>query len=204
MPRIVKRMTTAKDELERIERTTDWPVLIEGVLSDVPNARPLVKAVNRWGQCFEIVYQGPPLEPDFPEPLRAFFRRLAAADFPPELLDWLESFRTKHGRIPATSDVPRKLRALMPTGKHSGRPRCDTQRWQAARRAWQAALWTESYEECRETIDYLGEELNRTFGFTQEDVRGARPHELALEKLSNETKLSPSRLQDIMGHRKRK
>lgn len=131
-------------------------------------------------------------------------KRLAAADFPPELLKWIDAFQEKHGRLPARKDVPRKLRNLIPGDKPKGPPRCDTKRFQAARRAWLIIGLTDSYQTRRETISHLGEYLTSTFGYTPEDVRGDRPNRLALEKLHQETGLSVSRLQDLMGHRKRK
>lgn len=196
-------MANAPEELAEIESTTDWPALIEMALADPPKPDPLLLKVNRWAAVFSVVYDGQPFEPDFPEPVRVFFRRLAAADFPPELLEWIEKFQVRHDRKPGTSDIPRRLRHLIPSDKPNGRPRADTRRWLAARRAWQAAIFSGSYEMRRDLIANVGEYMTSTFGFTPDDVRGERPHLLALEKMTEETGLSVSRLQDLMGHRKR-
>lgn len=194
----------ARADLDLIEKTTDWQALVDMALADPPRPDDLLFAANRWSTVFSVVYGGAPLEPDYPDLLRNFFRRLAAADFPPELLAWIDDFEAKHGRKPAESDLPRRLRPLIPSNKPNGRPRADTRRWQAARRAWTAAVLKGSYETRRDVIANMGEALSNAFGYSQASIQGDRPSSLAIEKLTEETGLSKSRLADLMGHRKRK
>lgn len=197
---------TARDELDLIERSTDWPALIEMAMADPPNPSELLFHFNQWAWTFKAVYGGEPLEPDFPEPMRAFFRRLAGADYPPELMKWIDTFEAKHGRKPKIVDIPRSLRSLIPGDtKKGGRPRLDTKRWRDARAAWTAEVLKGSYEARRDGIA-MGKECGfvSCFGYSQFDMNGDRPSSLAIEKLSEETGLSESRLADLMGHRKPK
>ncbi len=199
-------MSTAREELAEIESTTDWSALIEMALADPPEPQELFFRFQRWATAFSVVYGGQPLEPDFPEPMRAFFRRLAFADIPPVLIGWVGSFEARHGRKPRKEEIPPRFRGLLPSDtKRGGRPRLDTKRWRDARVAWVAEVFRGSYEARRDGIQ-IGREagFSSCFGFSPEDMNGDSPSSLALEKLSEETTLSPSRLADLMGHRKRR
>lgn len=199
--------TTAKAELLRIEESTDWGGLIDLALSDPPTPMPLFWAVRKWGIVFEVVYGGPPMNGDFPEPMERFFRRLALADFSPELIEWVDSYEKKYGRKPSEASIPKQLRKLLPGDtQNGGRPRLDTVRWRNARAAWTQAVLKGSYEERRETIEFLGKSgvADTCFGFNRASMMEDRPSQLAMEKLQNETGLSESRLADLMGHRKKK
>lgn len=197
----------AADDLKRIEETTDWQALVDLALAVPPNPGPLLHAGSGWASVFSVVYHGPPLEADYPEPVRAFFRRLAWADVPPELIEWVERFESKHSRKPKLHEIPKRLRLLIPGDrKAGGRPRIDTKRWRDAAAAWTAAVFRESYEARRDTISFFKRAggFKSLFGFSIADVRGDRPSSLALEKLAEEAGLSRSRLADIMGHRRKK
>lgn len=199
--------TTAKAELLRIEESTDWEGLIGLALSAPPNPVPLFRAVRKWGIVFEVVYGGPPMNGDFPEPMDRFFRRLALADFSPELIEWVDSYEKKYGRKPSEASIPKQLRKLLPEDtQNGGRPRLDTVRWRNAKAAWTEVNLRGSYEARREMIESLGKTgvAETCFGFDRPSMMGDRPSKLAMEKLKDETGLSESRLADLMGHRKKR
>lgn len=203
--------TTAKTELQEIEESTEWELLIEQACAIPPAPNALISHLQRWGVRFEVVYGGPPLIPDFPMPVQAFFRRLALAGFPPALLEWIDAFEARKGRQPTEAEIPKRLRSLIPgDARDGGPPRLDTKRWLDARRAWTAAVYKGSYELRRETIEQLGKSgvASNCFGFDRTTMQQERPSDLAMGKLMEETwpigGLSASRLADLMGHRKPK
>lgn len=81
----------ATDDLRSIEETTDWAALIEMALAVPPQPALLAQRLRRWATVFQVVHHGAPEEADYPEPIRVFFRRLAFADFSPELLSWIDN-----------------------------------------------------------------------------------------------------------------
>lgn len=196
----------AVDDLKSIDESTDWPALIELALGVPPKPMQLLDRLQQWATVFGVVYGGRPLEPDYPEAVRAFFRRIAFADISPELHEWADLFEERHGRRPRRNEVPARLRKLLPSDdRRGGRPRLDTKRWRDARAAWTAEIFRESYEMRRDGIR-IGREagFSSCFGFSPEDMDGDSPSSLALERLAGETGLSPSRLADLIGHRRKK
>lgn len=199
-------MRTAREELAEIESTTNWPALIEMALADPPKPQELHFHLQRWAIVFSVVYVGYPLEADFPEPMQAFFRRLKLAAIAPDLIGWLDSFKARRGREARKEEIPPRLRGLLPSNaKRGGRPRLDTKRWRDARAAWVAEAYSKSYEERRDGIQLAKEAgcFSSCFGFSPENIDGDCPSSLALEIIAGEAGLSPSRLADYMGHRKR-
>ena len=194
-------MRTAPEELDFLTNSTDWASLVDMALDDPPNPRPLFSASFSWNTKFKIVNGRESNLADMPPALRYFLNRLAYAEYPPELYKWIILFEKKQGKKPSKSDIPAELKHLLPKEK-SGRPRSDTRRWLAARRAWLAAHLKYSYERRRDTIANIGKHLESCFGYTNVDICGDRPSILALDKLSDETGLSPERIQDLLGHRK--
>lgn len=194
----------ARNDLDRIEATTDWPALVALALGEPPNPDRLLAALNSWAGAFRIAEGGNPLEADYPDPVRQFFQRLILADYPPTLWDWLIAFKIKHGRPAWLKEIPKRLRGMIPKSKR-GRPRWDTRRFRIARRAWEVAVFRESYELRRDTIKSFGKcgNVSSCFGFNKVSMRGDTPSNLAIEKLHLETGLSVSRL-DQMGIRRRK
>jgi hypothetical protein len=195
---------SARDDLARFEAETDWPALVAEALNDPPQIGPLFSAFTHWARLFRPSEGGEPLEADFPEPVRYFFQRLAHADFPPPLWDWLFAFKNKKDRPAKLAEIPKRLRSMIPSSKR-GRPRCDTRRYRAARRAWELAVFRESYELRRDMIKFLRGQpgVSSCFGFDQADMLGDTPSNLALALISSEVDLSTSRL-DQMGIRRRK
>jgi hypothetical protein len=201
---------TASFDLEKIETETDWPALVAAALAVPPMSGELADRLRKWSIIFSVVYDGEPLEADYPEPVWAFLRRLAFADVPPKLLEWVGRFEARRGRKPTEKEIPSYLRDLLPSDtKKGGRPRLDTKRWREARSAWIAASYQESYETRREILAFARKRkinpFNLCFGFPRMEIRGSyRPAELALQLLTKETGLSASRLADMMGHRRKK
>lgn len=195
---------TARNDLAQVEANTDWPALIEEAFGDPPRPEELFRAVTQWARTFRIAERGEPQEADYPEPVRYFFQRLAHADLPPPLWDWLATFKNKKGRPAKLSEVPRQLRGMIPSSKR-GRPRCDTRRYRIARRAWEVLVFRESYELRRDMIKFLRGQpgVSSCFGLNQADMCGDTPSNLAIEILSSEVGLSASRL-DQMGIRRRR
>lgn len=195
---------TARDELSRIESSTDWGRLAEQAIAEPPNPRPLYWALKAWAAAFRCAEHGEPLEPDYPEPVRAFFQRIILAHYPPVVWDWLIRFKQRKGRPAALSEVPARLRKMIPTSKR-GRPRLDTKAIIAARRAWEVTVLRDSYETRRDIIAFFRRVGGRTtcFGLDQNAMRRDRPSILALDLISGELDKSPSRL-DQMGVRRRK
>jgi len=136
---------------------------------------------------------------DLPPGMSNFFRALAFADIPPELIQWADSFERNHSRRPSKEDIPRDLIRFLPKPNRKGRPRCDTQRMQKAARAWSAEILRQSYEARRNGIA-IGKLAGFTncFGFDQNSLQGDRPSALALEKLAEETGKSENYLLDIL------
>ena len=196
-------MRTAPAELDHLTNSTDWPTLVDMALDDPPNPNQLYAALFSWNTKFQVVHSRRAGWDDFPPAVNWFFTRLAYADYPPQLFEWIMTFEKKEGRKPSTVDIPKHLQPLIPKSK-GGRPRCDTKRWLTAYRAWLAVTLKHSYKMRRDTIAHIGKHLESCFGYTNVDITGDRPSELALDKLSEETGLSVSRLQDLMGFRKHK
>jgi hypothetical protein len=197
-------MRSAYDDLAEIEGTTDWPALIEMALADPPRPGELQCRFQQWANVFAAAYRGDPLFADYPEPMQMFFRRLTLADFPPELVAWIDAFKARRGRDPSPEEIPLRLRPLLPgSRRRGGRPRLDTKRWRDARAAWITESYRTSYELRRDTIRAFRrlDQFSALFGFPPESVNEDGPSALALEKLSEEVKLSPSRLGDLLGHR---
>lgn len=194
----------ARDDLDRIEATTDWPALVALALGTPPNPSRLLAALNSWAASFRFAERGEPLEADYPDPVRQFFQRLALADYPPALWEWLIAFKIKRGRPAGLKEIPKRLRDMIPKSKR-GRQRCDTRQFRTARSAWEVAVFHESYE-LRHTVIKLFrrcDNVSNCFGFDKVSMRGDSPSNLAIEKLALETGLSVSRL-DQMGIRRRK
>jgi hypothetical protein len=194
-------MRTAPEELDHLTNSTDWPTLVDMALDDPPNPNQLYAVLFSWNTNFQVVHSRKADWGDFPQPVSWFFTRLAYADYPPELFEWITAFEKKEGRKPSTADIPERLRQLIPKNK-GGRPRCDTRRWLAARRAWLVMSLGHSYKMRRDTIAHIGKHLKNCFGYTSVDICGDRPSTLALAKLSEEVGISPERIQDLLGHRK--
>lgn len=60
----------------------DWASLVALAMGDAetpPQPALLHSALTQWGRAFEYAEGGPPLEADFPEPVREFFAALARA-----------------------------------------------------------------------------------------------------------------------------
>lgn len=193
----------ALDDLDRIEAATDWPALVALALSNPPNPSRLLAALNNWATAFRFAERGEPLEADYPSPVRQFFQRLTFSDYPPALWDWLFTFKIKNGRPAELKEIPKRLRGMIPKSSR-GRPRCDTRQFRAARRAWEIAVFRESYE-LRRTLIRLSrgcDNVSSCFGFNKVSMQGDSPSNLAIEKLALETGLSVSRL-DQMGIRRR-
>ncbi len=153
---------------------------------------------------FAAAYRGDPLFADYPEPMQMFFRRLTLADFPPELVAWIDAFKARRGRDPLKKEIPPHLHHLVPgDAKLGGRPRLATKRWRDARAAWIAESYRTSYELRRDTIRAFRrlDQFSALFGFSRESVNADGPSALALEKLSEEVGLSTSRLADLLRHR---
>lgn len=66
----------AVDDLARIERKTNWKRLVKKALADPPTPAELAHKGAQWAAIFQVVHGGPPVEADYPEPLREFFRKL--------------------------------------------------------------------------------------------------------------------------------
>ena len=196
---------TASEELALLEQSTDWLALIALALSDPPKPCELAFQHSRWGQLFKIARGRNPLPTEYQQDVYAFIRKLAFAAIPPDLIAWADSFESKHGRRPREEDLPKEMLALLPKPGRKGRPRSDTQRMLKVARAWESEIFRSSYEVRREGIS-TGREagFNSCFGFSQVDMRGDRPSELALEKLSDETGKSPEYLRDVLFPRRNK
>lgn len=197
---------THMKQSDELEESTDWSELIVLATSDPPHPAPLASALDRWAQAFTRDYKGPPLQADFPPAVEAFFRRICAADIPDEVVVWIDKFKQRRGRSPYRKELPERLRQMVPEDvNRGGRPRCDTARWRSISRAWVKHRYQERYEELREIFE-LGKLLGMSscHGFEEMDISSDRTSSLAYEKLSQETGLSVSRLQDILEHRRRK
>lgn len=194
----------ATDELAEIERTTDWSALVDSALDAPPRPSGLFWALKRWSFLFQVVECGSPEEADYPDAVRFFFQRLAFADYPPDLWDWCVAFKKKRGRVAKTFEIPRHLRCLVPTSKR-GRPRLDTDRFRKARRAWEILVFRDSYETRRDIMAFMRArpEVSSCFGLPQASLISDSPSNLAIDLLSQEAKVSVSRL-DQMGVRRRK
>ena len=69
----------AKAEMMRIEENTDWVKLVAMAEANPPAPWELLEWLNHWSREFERSEDGPPLLPDFPEPVQKFFKRIAVA-----------------------------------------------------------------------------------------------------------------------------
>lgn len=191
---------SAADDLAQIEESTDWASLIERALADEPDPGELAFQYHRWATMFSIAYGGQPMPSDIlPPGMSDFFRLLAFADIPLELIQWADSFERDHSRRPKKEDIPRGLIRLLPKPGRKGRPRCDTQKMRKAARAWEAEVMRQSYEARRDGIA-IGRlaGFTKCFGFDQANLQSDRPSALALAKLAEETGKSENYLLDIL------
>lgn len=202
-------MSENKKHSDELEQSTDWAALIDLATADPPQPIQLVMALDRWAHAFERDYGGVPLPADFPLLVWRFLRRVAFADIPQdpqEAIDWADGFEQMHGRRPRRQDLPAHIRDMIPVdAKRGGRPRSDTKRWRDIAAAWLCERYRDTYESNRDAIaDAKAMGASRALGFSALELASDRPSGLALQKLADESGLSGSRLQDVMGYRKRK
>jgi hypothetical protein len=195
-----------KKRSDELEQSTNWAALIELATADPPQPIQLVIALDQWAHAFERDYGGAPLLADFPSLVEGFLRRIAFADIPQEAIDWADEFEQMHGRRPRRQDLPAHIRDMIPVdAKRGGRPRSDTKRWRDIAAAWLRERYRDTYESNRDAIaDAKAMGAGRALGFSALELASDRPSGLALQKLADESGLSGSRLQDVMGYRKRK
>lgn len=69
---------TAHDVLAETIAWEDFVKIALGDADNQPNPRPLIHHLSRWSTAFQVIYDGAPVEADFPEPVRFFFQVLAS------------------------------------------------------------------------------------------------------------------------------